>query len=432
MKEARTSELVSPPVLKSRIRARLAYWAMAVAFLAIMAPYSAALAESPTIVLIGGMKTGLPDAEDDYPDGVLKMVRLIKASPDFARLKPNVKVFPVGFPEDLAEIGDASVVVLYFGPRRPAGSMNPVQDPEVKQAVGELMSRGVGLVALHQAFTVPEKNSDALFVDWLGGVRIAATDYTVETAPVTVATEAHPIANGVAAFNLLDEFYPTLEFDGESKVTPILNARIHIQHRKTDPVFEEPAATRVIAWAHERPGGGRAFAFSGGHYLASFDQPQVRTMVLNAILWAARGEVPESGVTTTIPTLPQPGQPTPAAEPHRVILPAGDVELLPQPWGKLKWFASRPLGNSTTMTVGEATVTPGKGNPPHWHPNCDEILHVVRGHIMHRVGDKEYEMRTGDTVVIPEGTIHNARNIGSEDAVLMVSFNSADRVAIGE
>jgi quercetin dioxygenase-like cupin family protein len=51
---------------------------------------------------------------------------------------------------------------------------------------------------------------------------------------------------------------------------------------------------------------------------------------------------------------------------------------------------------------------------------------------MHRVGDKEYEMKAGDTVVIPEGILHNARNIGTEDAVLAVSFNSADRVAIGE
>jgi len=31
---------------------------------------------------------------------------------------------------------------------------------------------------------------------------------------------------------------------------------------------------------------------------------------------------------------------------------------------------------------------------------------------MHRVGDKEYEMQAGDTVTIPEGTLHNARNIG--------------------
>lgn len=51
---------------------------------------------------------------------------------------------------------------------------------------------------------------------------------------------------------------------------------------------------------------------------------------------------------------------------------------------------------------------------------------------MHRVGDKEYEMRAGDTVTIPEGTLHNARNIGTEDAILEVSFSSADRVAIGE
>lgn len=433
--QARTGEIAR------RLRAGVACCAAVALFLASEAAFPAASSAPPTIVLIGGMKAGLADAEHDWPDGVLKLERLIKASPEFAQLQPNVKAFPVGFPKDLAEIGDASVVVLYFGTRRTAaGSMNPVQDPTVKQALSALMARGVGLVALHQAFTVPEQNRDAPFAQWLGGVRIAVTDYTVETAPVAVATAAHPIASGVTPFETLDELYPTIEFgDGAqtstatSKVTPILSARIHVQHRKTQAVFEEPAKSRVIAWAYERADGGRAFAFSGGHYLASFDHPQVRTTVLNAILWAARGEVPKSGVTAAVPTLPQPGQAAPAhAESHRVVLPAGEVEVLPQPWGKLQWFVSRPLGNSTTMTVGQATIAPGKANPPHWHPNCDEVLHVVRGHIMHRVGDKEYEMRAGDTVVIPEGTVHNASNVGTEDAVLMVSFNSADRVAIGE
>jgi quercetin dioxygenase-like cupin family protein/type 1 glutamine amidotransferase len=388
----------------------------------------------PTIVVIGGMKSGLPDAEHDWPDGALKLERLIKAAPEFTKLKANVKVFPIGFPKNLAEIGDASVIVMYFGTQRSgAGSMNPVQDPAVKQALDGLMARGVGLVALHQAFTIPEQNQNAPFKDWLGGVRIAVTDYTVENAPVAIATAGHPIASGVTAFEALDEFYPTIEFgDAKSKVTPILTARIHVQHRKTQAVWAEPAASRVVAWAYERPNGGRAFAYSGGHYLATFDHPQVRTTVLNAILWAARGEVPKAGVIANVPTLPQPGQPSQHAHTHRVVLPAAEVEMLPQPWGRLQWFVSRALGNSATMTVGQATIVPGQENPPHWHPNCDEVLHVVRGHIMHRVGDKEYEMRTGDTVVIPEGTVHNARNIGKEDAVLMVSFNSADRVAIGE
>jgi quercetin dioxygenase-like cupin family protein/type 1 glutamine amidotransferase len=408
-------------------------WAIAMASAALVAPYSPALAEAPTIVLVGGMKTAFPDGEHDYADGVLKIERLINASPEFASVKPKVKVFPVGFPDDLSEINDASVVVLYFGTHRTAsGSINPVQVPSVEKALKELAERGVGLVALHQSFTVPRQNKEAPFLNWLGGVRIAVTDYTVETAPIEVATQGHPIVNGVSPFVYIDEFYPTIEFDETSDITPILHANIHVQHRSTGPVFEEPAKERVVAWTQERPNGGRAFAFSGGHYLATFDQPQVRTMVLNAILWAAHAEVPQAGVSTSVPTLWQPGESARPPEPYRIVMPAADVELLPQPWGELRWFASRPLGNSTTMTVGQATISPGKFNPPHWHPNCDEILHVVSGHIMHRVGDKEYEMRTGDTVVIPEGTVHNARNIGTEDAVLMVSFNSADRVAIGE
>jgi quercetin dioxygenase-like cupin family protein/type 1 glutamine amidotransferase len=415
--------------MKAPARGGAARWLAALVSLGI-ATACAAQAAAPTIVLVGARKADLPDAEHDWPDGVLKLERLIKASPELSRAKASVKTFPVGFPKDLAEIGDASVVVLYFGTQRgAAGSMNPVQDPAVKEGLAALMKRGVGLVALHQAFTVPEK-SDRAIADWLGGLRIAVTDYTVETAPIAIATKGHPIVNGVTDFEALDEFYPTVELKAGARVTPILNGRIHIQHRKGRAAFEEPAGNKMIAWAYERPDGGRAFAYSGGHYLATFDHPQVRTVVLNSILWAARGEVPASGVTSTIPTLSRSGPST--ARAHRVVLPAADVEVLPQPWGKLKWFASRPLGNSTTMTVGEATISPGKGNPPHWHPNCDEILHVVRGHIMNRVGDKEYEMRAGDTVVIPEGTVHSARNIGTEDAVLMVSFNSADRVAIGE
>jgi quercetin dioxygenase-like cupin family protein/type 1 glutamine amidotransferase len=418
-------------VLDNLLRSTVALCATVAAALAIPAACLAATPSAPTIVIVGDRKAGLPDAEHDWPDGALKLERLIKASPAFSNAKANVKVFPVGFPANLKEIEDASVVVLYFGTRRTAaGSINPVQDPAVKQALDALMARGVGLVALHQAFTVPGQNHNAPFKEWLGGVRIAVTDYTVENAPIAVATANHPVASGVTAFEALDEFYPTIEF-GDAKVTPILNARVHVQHRKAQAVWEEPAKDRVVAWAYERPNGGRAFAYSGGHYLAAFDHPQVRTIVLNAILWAARGDVPKSGVIANVPVSPQSSRDA-HDHTHRVVLPAAEVEALPQPWGQLQWFASRELGNSTTMTVGQATIKPGQENPPHWHPNCDEILHVVRGHIMHRVGDKQYEMRAGDTVVIPEGTVHNARNIGEEDAVLIVSFNSADRVAIGE
>ena len=84
------------------------------------------------------------------------------------------------------------------------------------------------------------------------------------------------------------------------------------------------------------------------------------------------------------------------------------------------------------MTVGEAVIKPGQQNPRHYHPNCDEVLHVVRGRILHTMGSRQAEMSTGDTVSIPTGVHHNARNIGTEDAVLAISFSSAHREVIGE
>ncbi len=51
---------------------------------------------------------------------------------------------------------------------------------------------------------------------------------------------------------------------------------------------------------------------------------------------------------------------------------------------------------------------------------------------MNRVGDKVYEMQAGDTVTIPENTPHNARNIGTDDALLSIAYSSPDRISIGE
>ena len=296
------------------------------------------------------------------------------------------------------------------------------------------MAKGAGLIALHQASTVADQTSPVPFADWLGGVRFGMADRSTEIVPVRVSDGTNPVVNGLKAFDYLDEFYPTITFSKTTKVTPILVARVHIQTRNNRPVFKEPPADHVIAWAAERPNGGRSFGFTGAHYLATFDQPEIRTALLNAILWTARRDVPVGGATTNAITMRHYGGATgagPVAN-RRVLLPREEALVEPQPWGKLEWFASRALGNSASMTVGIATISVGKENPLHSHPNCDEILHVIQGHIMHRIGDKEYEMRAGDTVTIPEGTLHQARNMGTEDAVLSISFSSPDRISVGE
>ncbi|MEO6803118.1 MAG: ThuA domain-containing protein [Granulicella sp.] len=408
----------------------------AVAFFAAAAAPSvsaaAAAPSGPTIVLIGGAKQGYPRTEHDYPDGISAIERLIKGSPQFQALNPVVKSFPTGFPSDLSQIADADVVLMYFG--MDYRTMSDVLDNEPRRAaMGRLMAKGVGLIALHQASTVPNQASLIPMADWLGGVRFGMADRTTEIAQIRISgASKNPIANGLKPFEYLDEFYPTITFSKTDKVTPILTAKTHTQTRNNEPVFEEPPADHVIAWAAERPNGGRSFAFTSGHYLLTFDQPQIRTMLLNAILWTTKRDVPPAGSTTNAPTMPRGGSRAASAAPAPSLLPRADAQVLAQPWGKLEWFASRALGNSTSMTVGMATISPGKENPIHYHPNCDEILHVLQGHIMNRVGDKVYEMRAGDTVTVPEGTPHNARNIGKDDAVLSISYNSPDRIAIGE
>lgn len=99
-------------------------------------------------------------------------------------------------------------------------------------------------------------------------------------------------------------------------------------------------------------------------------------------------------------------------------------------WGRLEWFVSGALGNSDTLTVGRCLIDPGQANKPHYHPNCDEVLHVLQGTISHRLGDEFVTMHAGDTISIPAGILHNAHNTGPDTAVLLITFSTAHRQII--
>jgi quercetin dioxygenase-like cupin family protein len=115
------------------------------------------------------------------------------------------------------------------------------------------------------------------------------------------------------------------------------------------------------------------------------------------------------------------------------VLRKGQAEVVETDWGRLTWLASGKLGNSSSMTVGQCLIRPGKANPRHSHPNCEEVLYVLAGRVRHTVdGGGEAELGPGDVVSVPPDAIHNARNIGKEDAVLAISFSSPDRQTRGE
>ena len=85
------------------------------------------------------------------------------------------------------------------------------------------------------------------------------------------------------------------------------------------------------------------------------------------------------------------------------------------------------------MTFGRVTIKPGKTNPIHSHPNCEEILYVLSGSIEHSLPQGgRATLNPGDCIVLEQGSEHQARNIGTEEAVVLVAFNSANRETIGE
>lgn len=387
------------------------------------------------IVLIGGpTDAGDGVGEHDFPDGIRLLKEFLDASPDAAGVK--VVAYPDGWPREASALEGASTIVFYF-----AGvDSHPLNDTPRRAQVEELLRHGTGVVALHQASTVPAHDTTIDLGRWLGGARYGVFDRTTETVAFTPI--AHPIANGVGEFLLTDEFYPTIRFlPHDRRVTPILTGRLHPQYRDGQNLIIDKAESHPVAWAFERDDGGRAFTFTGLHYLADLDNPAIRKLLLNAILWTAKIDVPKEGVRTAArgdaaQTLL--GQKlalangAPRTIEEAIVRRPADNQVLEYPWGRLTWYVSSELRNSATMTVGEAIIRPGQENPRHFHPNCDEVLHVLRGSILNSAGEKKVELHAGDTVTIPAGVHHNARNVGAEDAVLSISYSSADRQAIGE
>ena len=241
-----------------------------------------------TVVLIGGKKSE-GAARHEYPEGVRILERLLRGSPDVKRLGLEVRAHPDGWPDDPAAFRDAATVVWYFD----GFVEHPLRDKGRARAFEALSRRGVGIVSLHQASTVAHDDLADAMPGFLGGARFGFPDRLTDIVPLTVATKSHPVARGLADFACYDELFPTMQFPDPGKITPILRG----------PAFPPGSSGPgfVASWTFTRRGGGRAFVYTGAHYLAALDQPQARRMILNAIVWTARREVPRNGVRSPDP-----------------------------------------------------------------------------------------------------------------------------------
>jgi len=99
-------------------------------------------------------------------------------------------------------------------------------------------------------------------------------------------------------------------------------------------------------------------------------------------------------------------------------------------WGTLQWLANSVLFPGAAQTVGICHLFAGKENPPHYHPNCEEILYVQQGTGRHLLGDDWVDVRPGSVVRIPIGMKHQLINSGADTLICLIAFSSGDRQTV--
>ncbi len=199
------------------------------------------------------------------------------------------------WPDDLSH-ADAVIVGLNHG-------QQAALDPGILAAV----QRGAGFMAVHYGVEVNKGAESNNYMQWMGGYFETFWSVNPWWTPKFTRFPSHPVARGVAPFSIHDEWYYHMRFVGDMKgVTPILTDIPPLEtvsettsSRKGNPdafkaVFEQ--VPQHVAWAYDRPDGGRGFGFTGLHRHENLENDSFRTVLLNAVAWVAGLEIPEDGV----------------------------------------------------------------------------------------------------------------------------------------
>jgi len=259
-------------------------------------------AQPKKIVFIAGAPSHGPGEHEHRAGCLLLKSCLDKVSSVTSVLHSN------GWPANPSDaFADAATIVVFSD----GGGGHPLLQGERLKTIGELMNKGVGLVCIHYAVEPTKEKGESEFLQWMGGA--FETHWSVN--PTWNADfkqlPTHPITQGVKPFAVHDEWYFHMRFrEGMKGVTPILSAvpPESTMNREDGPHSGNPAVREAVkkgepqhmAWACERSDGGRGFGWTGAHYHKNWGNENFRKLVLNAILWTAKVDVPRDGVQCAI------------------------------------------------------------------------------------------------------------------------------------
>ena len=215
-------------------------------------------------------------------------------------------VYTNGWPKDPTALDNADVLAIFCDGGGGHVAMRHLDE------VDELAKKGGGIAMLHYAVEMPKGGPGDHMLDWIGGYFETYWSVNPHWKAEFKKLPEHPITRGVKPFAIDDEWYYHMRFrENMENVTAILTAvppdstrrKGNNAHSANPHVRARMGMPEHVAWACERPDGGRGFGFTGGHWHYNWAHDDFRKVVLNGLVWIAGVEVPPAGVPSKTPSI---------------------------------------------------------------------------------------------------------------------------------
>jgi type 1 glutamine amidotransferase len=274
---------------------------------------SSLIGDEPKRVLLIAGKPSHPPRMHEFNAGVQLLAACMHGRTDV-----KVEYALNGWPKDESTFEGVATVVFYMD----GGARHEVvlEEGRRMKLIQSLVDKGVGIGCMHFGVEVVPDQAGKEFKRWIGGHYENMFSCNPMWEPQFSNFPNHPIANGVKPFAIKDEWYFNMRFVADIagneattaedlKFTPILVASPSDEVRAGPYVYPKGPYPHIEAnkkraeammWAVERSNGGRGFGFTGGHFHDNWANDSFRKVVLNAMLWVAKAEVPAEGVVSNV------------------------------------------------------------------------------------------------------------------------------------
>ncbi len=263
-------------------------------FLLILLGITGTAAAENRIVFLAGARSHGP-GEHEFNAGCQLLARALNEQ---SGLDVRATVIQ-GWPADPSVLDGAKAVIIYADGTSVVGKGWEKMDA--------LAKKGTGIMFMHYAVHPSAPEGEKYYRPWIGGAFETGWSVNPHWVAELKTLPDHPISRGVpASVEAYDEFYYNMRFRPDR--SQVLNLVTGTPTRENIKAYinlwnehgvEELGKPQPLMWGVERADGGRGVGFTGGHNHRNWAIDGFRKVVLNAIVWTARMEVPKEGVQSS-------------------------------------------------------------------------------------------------------------------------------------